>query len=140
MKKNITFNDVLYFSKMQDQAKLQKFAQVTQLRPEVFSRAEEANENKKFKKNIVAIVLAVTSWETYGPNDNGDSFHELTIGQQLDSNGTLTARYKTFEDGNVFKYHQSDSSDKAIGEVHFAYYNADQHRVELQRTPRNLGA
>lgn len=131
MKKEVTFSDILYFSKLDNKEKLNKFASASQVTPEVLQRAEQANENKSYKRNVVAVVLAVTSWEYYGPNDNGDSFHEIPIGGQLDANETLVARYKTFESGNVFKYHQSDDPDKAVGIIHFAYYNEEQHRIEL---------
>ena len=131
MRKEVDLNNIVYFSKVDNKEKLNKFASASQVVPEVLEKAEHASKNKKYKRNVVAVVLAVTAWETYGPNDNGDSFHELPIGGQLDVPETLIARHKTFESGNVFKYHQSDDPEKAIGIIHYAYHNEDQHRIEL---------
>lgn len=132
MKKRVELADVVYFSKMENADKLNKFATAAAVRPEILERATEVYNNRSNPRNVVAIVLAVTAWEWYGANDNGDSFHSDPIHGVLSEADTLTRNYQTFEiKAKVYKFHQSNDEENAVGTVHFAFYNSDQHRVEL---------
>ena len=129
--KKIDVKDFVYFSKLDNSEKMSKFASANAVETSVMEEAVKAQANKKFKRNIVFVGLAVTSWEAYGPNDNGDAFPEEPMEGLISADQTLLANYKTFEDGAAYKFHQSDDTANAIGKVHFAYYNAKQHRIEL---------
>lgn len=132
MKKKVDLNDVVYYSKMDNEEKLNKFASSANVNVDILSKAKEAYKERDHDRNVVAIVLAVTSWEYYGPNDNGDAFMAEPIPGVLSEMDTLTYNYKTFETkAKVYKFHQSKDEDNAIGKIHYAYYNPSQHRVEL---------
>ena len=90
MKKRVELADVVYFSKMENTEKLNKFASAAAVRSEILEKAKEAYENRSNPRNVVAIVLAVTAWEWYGANDNGDSFHSDPIPGVLSEMDTLT--------------------------------------------------
>ncbi len=132
MKKIVQLEDVIYFSKIDKPDKLNKFAAAVSVHPDILAKAVEAHGKRSHDRNIVAIVLAVTSWEWYGANDNGDSFHADPVPGVLSDADTLTRNYKTFETrAKVYKFHKSQDEANSVGTVHYAFYNPDQHRVEL---------
>ncbi len=131
LNKTINLNDIVYFSKFDKGRALQKFASAAQVKEGMIQRAKEVYDAREFKRNVVFVGLAVTDWEGYGPNDNGDSFMSESIPGLLDAHQTLPANYKTFEKGKAYRFHQSQDTKNSIGKIHYAYYNAKQRRVEL---------
>ena len=103
-----------------------------------------ASVGREFFKSITPIpghsfvyVLAVSAWERYGENRNGDGFPEFPYKE--DSNppwiapgDVLTQHYKSFEKyGKNYRHHQNTDPKKAIGNVIKAFWNPVMHRVEL---------
>lgn len=131
MEKNIVFNNVSYIV-FSDRTKLEKFAAANSMDRDIIEVAEEASRNKSHKRNVVTAVSIVFPFEWYGENDNSDSFFENSFGSFITTKSTLPMVYKTFETGGrVFKYHKSKDPANAIGKIHYARYNWDQHRIEL---------
>ena len=120
-----------YFSRMDKEDKLNKFADATHIDPVLMEEARKAFKNRQHERNVVFIALAVTSWEWYGMNDNGDSFYEENISNIVENIDTLPVAFKTFEGKPLNRYHQQKGENSGIGKIHYAYYNQDQHRVEL---------
>lgn len=87
-------------------------------------------------KSIV-YVLAVSSWEYYGENRNGDSFPELPYKEDMNppwisSKDTLLQHYKSFEThAHNYRHHANKDPEKAVGSVMKAFWNPSMHRVEL---------
>lgn len=85
----------------------------------------------------IVYVLAVSAWEHYGENRNGDGFPEFPYKEHLDPPAispeeTLTQHYKTFETfGHNYRHHKNKDPKKAVGKVLKAFWNAAMHRVEL---------
>lgn len=82
-------------------------------------------------------VLAVSSWETYGENRNGDSFPESPYKEHenppwISPQDVLPLHYKTFEQfGYNYRHHANKDPAKAVGKVVKAFWNPTMHRVEL---------
>jgi len=67
-------------------------------------------------------VIAMSAWEYYGPNNNGDSFYEKDL---------RTDHPSFLKDGNIFLHHANKDPKKSAGKPIFSYYNEVMHRVEL---------
>ncbi len=80
-------------------------------------------ENIRSDPNYVYLLLtALGSGEIWGPNVNGDYFHEKDILQS----------YKTFETfGCAYVHHKNKDPQKASGKILLAHFNPRMHRVEL---------
>ena len=82
-------------------------------------------------------VLAVSAWERYGENRNGDAFPEYPYKEDcsppwIAADDTLTQHYKTFEAfGKNYRHHVNKDPKKSVGDVVKAFWNAPMHRVEL---------
>ena len=87
------------------------------------------------KGKTIILILAVSAYEFYGGNNNGDGWTErpMTIGStRITEDDVLPKHYKSFEtDGNVFKHHVNKDPLKKIGDILKAFYNDSMHRVEL---------
>jgi hypothetical protein len=88
----------------------------------------------------VVLVLAMSAWEFYGPNRNGDGFTEREFalphvngGRQIITyDETLPQHYKSFEStAHNFLHHVNKDPAKAVGRVIKSFYNWPMHRVEL---------
>lgn len=81
---------------------------------------------------ITALCFAVFPFEVFGENDNGDSVFENEYKPFVSNTQTLPAATPTYmEKGSVYMFHKSDDPSKSIGDVFYANYNEEQHRVEL---------
>lgn len=83
----------------------------------------------------IVYVLAVSAWERYGENRNGDGFPDQPY-RPLDGGITedqvLTKHYHSFETlGNVFMHHANSDPEKSVGKVMKAFWNDSMKRVEL---------
>jgi hypothetical protein len=82
-------------------------------------------------------VLAVSDWEHYGENRNGDGFPNqpykpMANPPWISQAETLSNWYHTFETfGNCFLHHTNNNPLKAVGKVVKAFWNDTMHRVEL---------
>lgn len=98
-------------------------------------------------------VIALGSYEYYGPNRNKDAFAEHHHGPEAELNlpacavdpsyGGLLDQFKgmkiyedqkvfeTFRDAHAFQHHKNKDPNKRIGDVLEAFYNPEMHRVEL---------
>jgi hypothetical protein len=103
-----------------------------------------ASVGRDFFKTITPVpghsfvyVLAVSAWERYGENRNGDGFPEFPYKEDHSPPGimpadVLTQHYKSFEKyGKNYRHHQNSDPKKAIGNVVKAFWNPAMHRVEL---------
>jgi len=103
-----------------------------------------ASVGREFFKSITPVpghsfvyVLAVSSWERYGENRNGDGFPEFPYKEDNNPPGilpgdVLTQHYKSFEKyGKNYRHHVNSDPKKAIGDVVKAFWNPVMHRVEL---------
>jgi hypothetical protein len=103
-----------------------------------------ASVGREFFRDITPVpghtfvyVLAVSSWERYGENRNGDAFPELPYKEDCDPawiapGDILTQHYKTFEAfGKNYRHHVNKDPKKSVGDVVKAFWNAPMHRVEL---------
>ncbi len=85
----------------------------------------------------IVYLLAVSSWEIYGENRNGDGFPEHPYKEHekppwIAANETLTQHYKSFEKhGYNYRHHVNKDPKKSVGKVMKAFWNAPMHRVEL---------
>lgn len=85
----------------------------------------------------IVYVLAVSAWETYGENRNGDGFPEHPYREDasppwIAPDDVLQLHYKTFEEfGYNYRHHANKDPLKAVGKVMKAFWNASMHRVEL---------
>ena len=85
----------------------------------------------------IVFVLAVSAWEHYGENRNGDGFPEFPYKETenppgISSQEILPLHYKSFEQyGKSFRHHQNKHEEAAVGSVMKAFWNAPLHRVEL---------
>jgi len=129
--KKIESYNTAYVNIVDDKDLVKQAAATKNIPDEILKIADEAYKSREFKRNVVSIILILTSWETYGPNDNDDAFMEDTHDSVIRLQDIIPNRYKTFEEGHLFKYHQSDNPSKAIGKIHHSHYNEEQHRVEL---------
>jgi len=81
---------------------------------------------------ITALCFAVFPFEVFGENDNGDSVFEKPFKPFVSETQTLPAATPTYmEKGSVYMFHKSDDPSKSIGDIYYANYNEEQHRVEL---------
>jgi hypothetical protein len=83
----------------------------------------------------IVYVLAVSAWERYGENRNGDGFPDQPYRAHeggIQEDETLQKHYKSFETvGNVFMHHANNDPAKAVGRVMKAFWNDTMKRVEL---------
>lgn len=85
----------------------------------------------------IVYVLAVSGWETYGENRNGDGFPEYPFKEDatppwIAPDDVLPLHYKTFEQyGYNYRHHANKDPKKAVGKVMKAFWNPVMHRVEL---------
>jgi hypothetical protein len=83
----------------------------------------------------IVYVLAVSAWERYGENRNGDGFPDQPYRAHeggIQEDETLQKHYKSFETvGNVFMHHCNADPAKAVGRVMKAFWNDTMKRVEL---------
>ncbi len=84
---------------------------------------------KESSDNEVLVVIAVSAFERYGSNDNGDGFPESAC-PGVPEGQTLRDTYKTFET-KAKVYGQHDYKKPPIGKVLKAFYNEQKHWVEL---------
>ena len=91
-------------------------------------------------------VLAVSGWEFYGENRNGDGFPEFPYMETstppwIAADETLPRYYKTFEEfGYNYRHHVNKDPAKAVGKVVKAFWNSAMHRVELLIDLNNAAA
>lgn len=80
--------------------------------------------------NEIVVVVACTSYETYGPNANGDGFPAERAYPELGipKSATLKHHYKSFEQGRV---HWMHDMKKPVGKVLKAFWNEEYKWVEL---------
>lgn len=98
----------------------------------------EYNENNPPRANIERIVVTgLGSYEGYGPNVNGDGFHEdhlLSVPKDVYI-GKLKydkPMCQTFVDfSRLYKHHKNRMHDQAYGEIPFVAYNSKMRRVEI---------
>lgn len=67
-------------------------------------------------------VIAMSAWEYYGPNNNGDSFWEKDLREYHPS---------FIADGNIFLHHVNKDPRKSAGKPIYSFYNEAMHRIEL---------
>lgn len=85
----------------------------------------------------IVYVLAVSAWESYGENKNGDGFPEFPYKETANppwiaADDVLTQHYKSFEQfGYNYRHHQNKDPNKSVGKVMKAFWNPPMHRVEL---------
>lgn len=85
----------------------------------------------------IVYVLAVSNWEHYGENRNGDGFPEFPYKDHetppwIAPEDVLPLHYKTFEQfGHNYRHHANKDPKKAVGKVMKAFWNPSMHRVEL---------
>lgn len=113
-------------------------------RPYYEDITKTASVGREFFKSITPVpghsfvyVLAVSAWERYGENRNGDGFPEFPYKEDHDPpwiapGDVLTQHYKSFEKyGKNYRHHMNSDPKKAIGDVVKAFWNSAMHRVEL---------
>jgi len=82
-------------------------------------------------------VLAVSDWEHYGENRNGDGFPNapykpMASPPWISQAETLSNWHHTFESfGNNFRNHRNQDPEKRVGKVVKSFWNDTMHRVEL---------
>lgn len=85
----------------------------------------------------IVYVLAVSSWEHYGENRNGDGFPEFPYMEHenppwIAADETLTQHYRSFEKfAHNYRHHKNKDPLKSVGSVMKAFWNPRMHRVEL---------
>lgn len=83
------------------------------------------------------LVVGLGAQEGYGPNVNGDGFHEehlLAVPKDvyLGKKPYDKPMYKTFTDfSKLYKHHKNRMHDQAFGEIPFVAYNPKMRRVEI---------
>lgn len=103
-----------------------------------------ASVGRDYFRNITPVpghsfvyLLAVSSWERYGENRNGDAFPEFPYNEDrnppwIAPSDVLTQHYKSFEQhGKNYRHHVNKDPKKAVGDVVKAFWNPAMHRVEL---------
>ena len=102
--------------------------------------SELLNEISKLSapaKDVVRVVItALSSYEPFGPNKNGDAFYEdhlLRANTYKDDGDILTIpMHKSFEHfSRPYKYHINKPNSPAYGDVLTSVYNDGMRRVEL---------
>lgn len=85
----------------------------------------------------IVYVLAVSAWERYGENRNGDGFPDqpykpLSSPPWISEDEILSKHYKSFEQfGFNYRHHQNTDPEKSVGRVMRAFWNPTMYRVEL---------
>lgn len=88
-------------------------------------------EAKKHPMDEAVLTLALTPWEYFGPNSNGDGLFARPF-FKISEQGTLPVTYKSFTTkAMASRNHQYSSPDMAIGDIIYAGYNAKYKRVEV---------
>lgn len=95
----------------------------------------DANPPKKNIERLITTTLG--SAEGYGPNVNGDGFHEEHLtrvpeGIYLGNKRYTKPMYWTFVDfSKLYKFHKNRQHDQSFGEIPFAGFNPRMRRVEV---------
>lgn len=84
---------------------------------------------KESPENEIIIVVALTIYEKFGSNDNGDGFPTEKY-PGIEDKDLLQNHYDKFESG-AHVYYQHASGEEPIGKVHKSFYNTDKGWVEL---------
>lgn len=113
-------------------------------RPFIESITKTASVGSDYFKTIqpvpghsIVYLLAVSAWEIYGENRNGDGFNEFPYKENenppwIAPDDVLTQHYKSFEQyGHNYRHHVNKDPKKAVGRVMKAFWNGPMHRVEL---------
>ena len=85
----------------------------------------------------IVYVLAVSAWERYGENRNGDGFPEqpyrpLENPPWIGEEDILSKHYKSFDEfGYNYRSHVNTDPAKSVGKVIKAFWNSTMWRVEL---------
>ncbi len=85
----------------------------------------------------IVYVLAVSAWERYGENRNGDGFPDqpykpLANPPWISEDEILSKHYKSFEQfGFNYRHHQNTDPEKSVGRVMRAFWNPTMFRAEL---------
>lgn len=85
------------------------------------------------------LITALSSYDTFGPNKNGDGFYRQDLlrnvdyGKRPDGGGRLNIpMYRSFEHfARPYKHHRNSESSPAYGEIERAFFNPQMDRVEL---------
>jgi hypothetical protein len=78
------------------------------------------------------LIIAVSAWEYYSNNKNGDAFSERPVEHCVKAGECLPEHIKSFEDhARVFYHHANKNPEKGVGKVTRAIYNTTMHRAEL---------
>jgi len=89
----------------------------------------------KREDRYYVVINAVGAFESWGANNNGDSFPRESLSHVSLRSAMGTPNdygYKTFEYyAKLFKHHANKNHHPSFGEVLYAYWNADMDRVEL---------
>ena len=85
---------------------------------------------KKHPEDEILVTVACSSYETYGPNSNGDGFPAEKAYPEygISEADLLINHYKSFEKG---KFHWMHNMNKPVGVVLKAFWNAKYQWVEL---------
>ena len=85
---------------------------------------------KRNPDNEVMVVVACSSWETYGPNSNGDGFPSEKAYPEygIEEKDLLRNNYKSFEKGQVYYMHDMN---QPVGWVLKAFWNDRYKWVEI---------
>lgn len=86
---------------------------------------------KEHKLDEVVLTLALTPWEYFGSNDNGDALFERPF-FHIEQEGTLPVTSGSFtRRAMASRNHQYRTPDMAIGDILYAAYNNKYKRVEV---------
>lgn len=97
-----------------------------------FKQYEElAVKARKHPMDEVVLILAVTAWEAFGPNDNGDALFSRPI-YKIKEKGTIPKTHKSFETRAMLsRNHQYSSPMQAVGDILHAAYIPKYKRIEV---------
>jgi hypothetical protein len=126
----------------------------------LIERVKTASEASDYVASVVprpgmtiVLVLAVSAYERFDLNRNGDGFPEHPYKQGLrptcgcceplpggwiQEEETLPHHYRSFEEhGRLYLHHANNDPAKSVGDVLKAFWNQGMHRVELLVGVRN---
>lgn len=102
--------------------------------PELIKWSDE-NPHPKGVERLISTALG--SFEGYGPNVNGDGFHEKHL-CSIPKNVFLGNKaydkpiYYTFVDfSRLYRFHKNRQHDRSFGDIPFSVYNPEMRRVEV---------
>ena len=92
---------------------------------------EIAKKSKMHDFDEVVLIIAVTPWEYFGANDNGDAMFSKNF-YKIRENGTLPKTVKSFETKAMpSRNHQYQDPSKSIGTILSAVYHEKYKRCEV---------